>query len=35
MFVDIDNTEDICVGDILYFKESSRTNHDYWGSPLV
>lgn len=31
MFVDIDNTEDICVGDILYFKESSRTNPDYWG----
>lgn len=31
MFVDIDDTSSVCVGDILYFKESSITNPDYWG----
>lgn len=30
MFVDIDNTDNICVGDILYLKECHRTRSDYW-----
>lgn len=30
MFVDIDNTSNICVGDILYLKECTRTRSDYW-----
>ena len=30
MFVDIENTDDICVGDILYLKECHRTRSDYW-----
>lgn len=30
MFVDIDNTKNICVGDILYLKECKRTRSDYW-----
>ena len=30
MFVDIDNTTNICVGDILYLKECTHTKSDYW-----
>lgn len=30
MFVDIDNTANICVGDILYLKECPSTRSDYW-----
>lgn len=30
MFVDIDNTSNICVGDILYLKECPSTRSDYW-----
>jgi hypothetical protein len=30
MFVDINDTDGICVGDILYLKECPRTRSDYW-----
>lgn len=30
MFLDIDSTDDICVGDILYLKECKITRSEYW-----
>lgn len=30
MFVDINDTDGICVGDILYLKECKRTRSEYW-----
>lgn len=34
MFVDIENTSDIKVGDVLYFKESEDTNDAWWNYAL-
>lgn len=34
MFIDIENTSDIQVGDVLYFKESDDTRDEWWNYAL-